>query len=181
MTPQVLLTTDFSECSDAAARVAVDYARRLGARLHLLHVVWPTTDPTPQSRLDQLAKEIAGSVPVVTAVESGIPVAERIVKYAERQHIDLIVLGTHGRTGVSRALIGSVAERVVRTAPCPVLTVPFRARPTAPVAVGPSAAPPARCLVCGRSSEDLVCEPCRSRIRGEALEHKHREERAGRA
>lgn len=175
---QILFATDLSAGSEEAAPTARDYARRLGAKLHLLHVLWPTADPTPQPRLQALAAELGADVPVVTAVESGIPVADRIVDYAERHGIDLIVVGTHGRTGFSRALIGSVAERVVRTASCPVLTVPARSRRAA---AGPEAPATARttehCAVCARPSADLICEACRARIRGEALERKQREER----
>jgi nucleotide-binding universal stress UspA family protein len=175
---QILFATDFSSGSEQAARIARDYARQLGARLHLLHVVWPAADPAPRPRLQALAAELGADVPVVPAVESGMPVADRIVDYAERHGVDLIVVGTHGRTGFSRALIGSVAERVVRTASCPVLTVPTRPRREVPEAEAPPAAAPThRCLVCARPCEDLVCEPCRARIRGEALEHKQREER----
>jgi universal stress protein A len=173
---QILFATDFSPCSEEARHIARDYAWQLGARIHLLHVVWPTADPTPQPRLQALAAEFGSDVPVVTAVESGIPVAERIVDYAERHAIDLIVMGTHGRTGFSRVLTGSVAERVVRTAPCPVLTVPCRSR-RGTVEAPPKALPPYHCPVCARPSEDLICELCRARIRGEALEHKRREER----
>ncbi|HEY7362799.1 MAG TPA: universal stress protein [Methylomirabilota bacterium] len=172
---QILFATDFSACSEEARRVARDYAWQLGARIHLLHVVWPTADPTPKPQLQALAAEFGSDVPVVTAVESGMPVAERIVDYAERHAIDLIVLGTHGRTGVSRVLIGSVAERVVRTAPCPVLTVPCRLR-RGPDEAPAAALPAYHCPVCARPSEDLICEPCRARIRGEALERKRREE-----
>jgi K+-sensing histidine kinase KdpD len=114
--------------------------------------------------------------------------AEEILRYAGRQPIDLIVVGTHGRTGVSRVLLGSVAERVARGARCPVLVVPAPPRSAAPA---PSAAAlddeeaeqpaPARpCLVCATPTHDLICGPCRAHIRGEALERKRREERAGR-
>ncbi len=174
---EILFATDFSETSAAAARTALDYARRLGARLHLLHVTWVGTDPTVPPALPALARELGDGVPVVTAVESGAPAAQ-IVRYAERKGIDLIVLGTHGRSGVSRALLGSVAERVVRTAPCPVLTVPA-AGPVAAAPVGEEVAGP-RCLVCATPSDDLICSPCRARIRGEAVERKQRDERAGR-
>jgi nucleotide-binding universal stress UspA family protein len=95
---QVLFATDFSAPSNAAARVARDYARHFGARLHILHVVWSGTDPTMPPLLGKLAEELGGTVPVVTAVESGSPAAQ-IVRYAERHGIDLIVVGTHGRTG----------------------------------------------------------------------------------
>jgi universal stress protein A len=177
MSSQVMVATDFSACSSEAARVAAEYARKLGARLHIVHVVLPSSDPASRSELSRLAEELSRIVPVVTAVESGISAADQIVRYADRHGVDLIVLGTHGRTGVSRALVGSVAERVVRTAPCPVLTVPSRPRsqaPAEPVATRELA----RCLVCRQVSEDLICELCRARIRGEALERRRREERA---
>ena len=175
---QILLATDFSESSDAAARVARDYACHFGARLHLLHVVWTGADKAMPPLLSTLADELRRDVPVLTAVETGSP-AVQILRYAARHGIDLIVLGTHGRTGVSRALLGSVAERVVRTAPCPVLTVSQEPRPRVPEAAEAPAVLQ-RCLVCAVPSEDLICGPCRARIRGEALERKLREERAGR-
>ncbi len=180
MTRQMMLATDFSECSDAAARVAAEYARQLGARLHLVHVVWPLTDPTPRAHLDRLAGELGPAVPVVTAIESGIPTAERIVQYADRHGVDLIVMGTHGRTGVSRVLLGSVAERVVRTASCPVLTVPCRPRTMTPAEEAEAHLALGRCLVCREAAQDLICESCRARIRGEVLERKRREDRAAR-
>jgi nucleotide-binding universal stress UspA family protein len=180
MIEKILLATDFSRPSDAAAQVAAEHARRFGARVHVLHVVWPGADPTPDPRLAQLAQELRGAGEVVTAVESGVPAAE-IVRYATRHGIDLIVLGTHGRTGVTRTLIGSVAERVVRTAPCPVLTVPGTPRAVTRDVPGPEVAARGRCLVCATASEDLICEPCRGRIRGQAMDAKMREERAGRA
>ena len=176
---EILFATDFSETSTAAARTAAEYARRFRARLHILHVTWAGSDPVMPPPLGKLAEELGVAVPVVTAVESGNP-APQIVRYAEREGIDLIVLGTHGRTGVTRALIGSVAERVIRTAPCSVLTVPVR--PPARVVEAPEPpAEPARCLVCASPSEDLICAACRERIRGETLERKRREERPGRA
>lgn len=182
MSGEIVLATDLSESSAAAARVAVDYAHRLGARLHLLHVLWPPTDPAPRPALERLAAELRAVAPVVTAVESGVPVAEKIVGYAARHRAGLIVVGTHGRSGVTRALLGSVAERVVRTAPCPVLTVPSAWQPGEAAAVAAAPAPAlSLCLVCRQPSDDLICEPCRARIRGEALERKQRDERSGRA
>ena len=93
-------------------------------------------------------------------------------------------MSTHGRTGVSRTLLGSVAEAVVRLSPCLVLTVPM-ALPTAgtPAAslVHAGAPPvPHRCIVCAGQTDDLVCDTCRARIRGEALGHKIETERPGR-
>jgi len=122
MRADILLATDLSGCSGPAARVAAEYARRLGARLHVLHVR-PSETSAPETALRRLVAELGGG-PVLSAVETGIPVADKIVRYAEDHGIGLIVVGTHRRTGVSRALLGSVAERVVRTAACPVLAVP---------------------------------------------------------
>lgn len=183
--PQILVATDFSDRATAALHVAVDYARRLHARLHVLHVL-ASEEYEVTRLLADAAAEAGPDVPVTIASTGGDP-AEEIVRYARRHPIDLIVVGTHGRTGVSRLILGSVAERVVRTASCPVLTVPApRSTATVREALGmpeePHAAPaPRRCLVCATPSPDLICEPCRAHIRGEALERKHREERAGRA
>jgi nucleotide-binding universal stress UspA family protein len=184
---QILIATDFSDSAEAAFHVAVQYARALHARLHLLHVYW--SDEVEVTRLLADAAAQAGSdVPVTVAGTGGDP-AEEILRYAVRHPIDLIVVGTHGRTGVSRLLIGSVAERVVRGARCPVLVVPTPGGLATPVPSGvapaaeetASSAPSRPCLVCAKPTLDLICEPCRARIRGEALEHKQREERAGRA
>lgn len=174
---EILLATDFSEASEAAVRAARDYARHFGARVHLFHVA-SAEERGLAGLLAGLAATFGATPTVVRAAAGGAPAPE-IVKYARDNGIDLIILGTHGRTGVSRALLGSVAERVVRTAACPVLTVPAGAA----IAAGQTeAAPPEprHCLVCARESDGLICEPCRARIRGEMLERKQREERAGR-
>jgi nucleotide-binding universal stress UspA family protein len=176
---EIAFATDFSESSAAAAQTALAYARHLGARLHLLHVNWVGSDPRMPDLLGKLADEFGARVPVVTAVETGSPAAQ-VVQYAGQHRIDLIVLGTHGRTGVTRALLGSVAERVIRTAPCPVLTVPM-ARPAVAVAPRPETMQPGHCAACALPSEDLICGACRARIRGEAVGRKQREERPGRS
>ncbi len=177
---ELLFATDFSLASEAAGQVARDIARQGWATLHVIHVVPPIMDPTgAPERLKRLAAALGDDVAVRTALLAGRP-ARQIVEYARGFGIGLIVLGTHGRTGVSRALLGSVAEAVVRLATCPVLTVPS----TAPAAPTPEAAtetiPVHRCVSCARETEDLICEPCRARIRGEALEHKIDAERPGR-
>jgi universal stress protein A len=173
---RILLATDFSDTAERAAAVARDYARAFGAGLHILHVAW-AGDEQASRLLIGVGKDLGSDVEVTTAIEFGSPAA-RIVDYARRHGVDLIVVGTHGRTGVSRALLGSVAERVVRTAPCPVLTVPQ----SAPASAAPEVSAPElrRCLVCAAPSDDLICETCRARIRGEALDRKQRDERAGR-
>jgi nucleotide-binding universal stress UspA family protein len=133
---------DFSDASRAAMEVAADLARRSGADLVLLHA-YPIPGYTfpdgsvvaspkmMQDLADQAerhlqewrgdAAKIAGS-PVTTQKAIGEPAAE-IVAFARSAGVDLVVVGTHGRTGIEHALMGSVAERVVRRAHCPVLTV----------------------------------------------------------
>jgi nucleotide-binding universal stress UspA family protein len=177
----VLFATDFSEASRLAGRTAADIARHFKARLHVLHVVPPVTDPAPApGALRAAVAELEDGLSIVTAVVSG-RVASQIVDYARRHAIDLIVLGTHGRTGVSHALLGSVAEAVTRRARCRVLTVPSTLADTpSPTAVDEVLETTA-CTVCGATTQDeLICETCRARIRGEALDRKRSEERGGR-
>ena len=137
----VLVATDFSAPSQVALNYGRDLARSSGATLHLLHVIQeiPTyygsevglevanieknIELSVQRELDAaLAGQDAG-VKVRTAMSHAANIAEAINAYAAANHVDIIVVGTHGRGAVSRFLMGSVAERVVRSAPCPVLTV----------------------------------------------------------
>lgn len=179
---EILFPTDFSPASEVAGRLAREMARETGARLHVVHAVPPVTDPSVLTeRLTQAAKSLADGLVMETALLSGRAASE-IVAYARDKGIDLIVLGTHGRTGVSHAILGSVAETVVRLAPCLVLTVPPAVlEPRASAASAPAGPVVHRaCVVCARETEDLVCETCRNRIRGEALEQKMDAERPGR-
>jgi universal stress protein A len=177
----ILFATDFSETSRLAGHTAADLTRHFGARLHVLHVVPPVTDPTPTpAALKAAVAELGAGLSPVIAVVSG-RAAPQIVSYARRNAIGLIVLGTHGRTGVSRALLGSVAEAVLRRAPCRVLTVPAGATEAPSPKPIDDVEEATSCVVCGHpSGGDLICEGCRARIRGEALEHKRAEERGGR-
>ena len=141
---RILVPTDFSPSSDVALRYAVSLAGAFGAQLHLLHVVERQVE-------QQWAAELAAVAAIDVAAEArarsdaalaqlltrdereryaatlvsvtGAPFLE-IVRYARRADIDLIVMGTHGRGAIAHLLVGSVAENVVRKAPCPVLTVP---------------------------------------------------------
>jgi nucleotide-binding universal stress UspA family protein len=139
---RILLPTDFSNYSAVSTSYACELAERFEAELHLLHALEIHVDPTPgfggglaipsyvnESRAaaekhlaDILDPHWAAGRTVVRAVVEGSPRLE-IIRYAREQEIDLIVLSTHGRTGLSHIIMGSVAESVVRTAPCPVLTV----------------------------------------------------------
>jgi len=134
----ILVPTDGSEPAGAAVEHAIDLASNTGATLHALSIVdsaaYASLDVSSQSVLDSLesrATEATESiaetaadvgVEVVTEVSVGSP-HEQITDYADAVGADLIVMGTHGRTGLDRVLLGSVTERVVRGAPCPVLTV----------------------------------------------------------
>jgi nucleotide-binding universal stress UspA family protein len=159
---EVLVATDFSETANTAVRVARASARAFGARLHVVHVAW-----ADNRELDALFARFLGDLgttgPIaVVSLRGDAP--EEIVRYAKVHGIDLIVLGVHGRTGVSPAVIGSVAERVVRTAPCPVLTVPHPSPGEEARVLPPSAQ---HCVACNALSRDLVCEACRARLRGQ--------------
>ena len=141
---RILVPTDFSETADKALAYAKDLAPKLGASLHLVHVyrdpyavaacapeVYATVPAEVRARaLDEVRERLferldadeelrlRGSRGIVRGL-----VAPQIVDYAAMNDIDLIVMGTHGRRGVAHLLLGSVAEHVLRTAECPVLTV----------------------------------------------------------
>jgi nucleotide-binding universal stress UspA family protein len=136
---RILCPTDFSECSRRALHQAIPVARYYQADLTALHVIAPVAGPTyvdyvnpslldPRSRehaLEALAEFVAparaAAVRADTIVREGGP-AQEILAAAEALPADLIVMGTHGRTGFSRLMLGSVTEKVLRNARCPVLT-----------------------------------------------------------
>jgi nucleotide-binding universal stress UspA family protein len=136
----ILVPVDFSQCSFDAVRASADVSSRYGAEVCLVHVYEPINYALPgnypfympgqlegilaecEKRLADAKKEAeaAGIARVQTQQLQGSPATE-IVEFAKKHGFDLIVIGTHGRTGLQRALIGSVAEKVVRHAHCPVL------------------------------------------------------------
>jgi universal stress protein A len=136
------MATDFSEASEPAWRRALSIAAENDAALYLVHAYEPpnlihtgglvpgnyeawdqNVRAAANEKLDDLVAEAAGmGIQADRAVEAGFP-EEAIVQAARDFDADLIVMGTHGRRGVSRMFLGSVAARVVATAPCPVLTV----------------------------------------------------------
>jgi nucleotide-binding universal stress UspA family protein len=132
---KVLVATDFSPPSDAALAYGRALARTFGASLTLLHVVEnyflrptasaPYMDQEARTRMldDQLTDEDRRQLGARAVLEISDEPADAIAGFAKAQKIDLIVMGTHGRSGLERLLVGSVAEHVIRTAPCPVLTV----------------------------------------------------------
>jgi nucleotide-binding universal stress UspA family protein len=124
----ILHATDFSEPSNSALRLACALARDQGARLIVLHVVPTSLAAEKRGFGDDLADELNRlaipdqQIRAERRLEEGDPVAQ-ILRVAGETGCDLIVMGTHGRTGLGRLLMGSVAEQVVRKALCPVLTV----------------------------------------------------------
>jgi universal stress protein A len=140
---RVLVPTDFSDYSRSALEYGCAFAERFGAELHLVHVLQDLVGLVPEPglafpppgeyvlELQQSAEKALAQLPgaaapaglqVVRSTRHGPPFLE-IIRYARETAIDLIVMGTHGRSGLAHMLLGSVAEKVVRKAPCPVLTV----------------------------------------------------------
>ncbi len=139
---KILVPLDFSEYTDEIMNVAVQIAQRFGSTIHLLHVI-PNMDYfTPyesflsgenllniqreierevERDMEVVAKKIK-DISVAKAIHTGVAVLE-IVDYVRTENIGLVVMGTHGRGGLEHILIGSVAEKVVRKSPCPVLTI----------------------------------------------------------
>jgi nucleotide-binding universal stress UspA family protein len=179
---EILAAVDFSTQSVQAFEAALALAQHFGARLHVLHAAADASErKAAESKLESLAAEEAEGVAIVRVVSAG-QAAKEIVEYARREKIDLIVVGTHGRSGLARVLIGSVADAVVRTAPCQVLTIGPKVPAIQEAATRvPEAAeiPKSHCLVCARSSPKTICDACKAYIQGEALERKRREEQPG--
>ena len=138
---EIIVAVDFSEQSDQALDVAVEFAKQYGADLHVVHaldvripLMTPYDVVVPTRFIDEARKAAASKLAVlvqkvgtegVTATSHlcEAPAASAIVDLAEKSGADLIVMGTRGRTGLKHVLLGSVAERTLREAPCSVLTV----------------------------------------------------------
>lgn len=135
----ILCPIDFSEYNLAANLYASTLAGSTGARMIYLHAYLPDAYEPPTGsfdatkfekelveKMEQFIKPVGDGIAVSYVVEFGLP-TERIVNYAHENSVDLIVVGTHGRTGLRRVLMGSVAEAVVRNARCPVLAIKVEA------------------------------------------------------
>ena len=150
---KILVPTDFSACADQAFVYALDLARRHGAKIHLLHVIGPLEGDaysplrySPEAHVqketpDKIAYDLLQStidkydtegLTIEPVKRHGSAVASLFLKYAQAENVDLIVMGTHGRHGAQRFIMGSVAERVVRQASCSVLTVREQKAPMSP-------------------------------------------------
>lgn len=139
----VLVATDFSEPSDVALNYGRHFARTFGATLHVMHVVenvmarfaadaYPVLLPDLQKDVEDagekrllaaLSAEDMTDLHAVPVIRTSAAPAAAIVEYAKDANVDLIIMGTHGRGAMAKLIMGSVAERVVRMAGCPVLTV----------------------------------------------------------
>ncbi len=137
---KILCPIDHSDCSKEALKYAVSFAMKDEAKLYLLHVIdirsfdesldtmtrqMPDDETIKQLKtklFECVPEEIRNDMQVEALVVQGIPFAE-IISIAKKNKVDMIVMGTHGRTGLAHIMIGSVSEKVVRKAHCPVLTV----------------------------------------------------------
>lgn len=140
----ILVPTDFSDCARHALDAALSLATQYGSTISVLHVIEPARyaamhgheialsadvyahlgETLKKSAADQMQAFVANVIQanVTSTIEDGIPY-DSIVSRAGASECDLVVIGTHGRTGIKRFVMGSVAERVIRHAPCPVLTI----------------------------------------------------------
>lgn len=140
---QILVPTDLSEGAEQALDYACELARTLGAQVHLLNVIGIPALGVPElgvaltaSMIDQLVVDNQTAIDQLASTRCKAQVGQVLVRTGDARDvinqtakelgIDLIVMGTHGRRGISRALLGSIAETVVRSAPCAVLTVRMR-------------------------------------------------------
>jgi nucleotide-binding universal stress UspA family protein len=140
----ILVPIDFSEHSEKSLKYAARFAEQFGSRVTLLHVIQPVVYPAdfgyPATVIDTLDDQVRSQVQVrlETLAEQAVRGAKSIVRVGQPYHeittaakdldVDLIIVTTHGHTGLKHALLGSTAERVVRHAPCPVLTLRERER-----------------------------------------------------
>jgi nucleotide-binding universal stress UspA family protein len=206
---KILVPTDFSECSQAAVEYAVSLAKAFKGELSIFHVmepmvyeldfsfVQPAGFPDLKDRLSEslnkkLAPIQAEGISAEGFIFSGEPSVE-IIKFANSRQADLIVMGTRGRTGLAHVLLGSAAERVIQQAPCPVLAINASKKIMAEKVktekmeedfqlaqeILGGKVQTTFCHLCGKPSNELICEPCKIRVQAEALEKKKKVEKEG--
>ena len=204
---RLLVPTDFSDCSQEAVEYAISLAQVLQAQVFFLHVMEPpaygldftlTHPGVPVEVKQKLTESIKQSVEEAKKLGInaegyfvlGVPYAE-IINAAKKHEVDLIVMGTHGRTGLSHFWLGSTAERVIQNAHCPVLTI--KPSTNQPLLVEkeeqarsilkdlPADRGVTFCHMCGQPSKDIICEACKIRVQAEAIGMKQRAEKEGRS
>ena len=176
---RILHPTDFSPTSACAFEYALMLTRLSGAELHVVHVVVPPDDVQAseralkravreaEKRIKTFARALEGGRQVHSAVLVGSSHTE-LIRYALEEKIDCVVLGTLGLHGHTTSAVGSVAEKVIRGLNIPVLAVKLPS--------SPKAAPLRRCTLCSAPANDVICNACKDRIRGEATERRGRQE-----
>jgi nucleotide-binding universal stress UspA family protein len=209
MVEKIILPFDFSECSRQALNYAISFAKQFNAKILLLHVMAlspyvPEIAISIESDQVGLKKKLDEKVrgEVLKIQEQGIETEgfciigephTEIIEFAVKEHADMIIMGTHGRTGLTHILLGSTAERVIERAPCPVLTLKLGniAGPKFTTKMAVLAQPePVRipqqalkslgtCHVCSEPAEDIICDSCKAHIQAEAFEQKTKIEKAG--
>ena len=204
---KILVPTDFSDSSQEAVDYAVSLAQPFKAQVFFLHVMEPpaygldftlTHPGVPVEVKQKLTETIKRSVEKTKKLGInaeghfvvGVPYAE-IINAAKKHKADLIVMGTHGRTGLTHFWLGSTAERVIQNAHCPVLTVKTATKQPLLQEKEEQARSilkdlPANqsvtfCHMCGQPSKDIICEACKIRVQAEAIERKRRIEKEGRS
>jgi universal stress protein A len=206
---KIILPFDFSECSQQALNYAISFARNFNSKILLLHVMAlspyvPEIAISMESDQVGLKKKLDEKVrsEVLKIKEQGIEAEgfcvigephSEIIEFTEKEDADMIIMGTHGRTGLTHILLGSTAERVIERAPCPVLTLKLertavqKSKPRTATLTQPE---PVRipqqalrslgtCHVCSEPSEDIICTSCKAHIQAEAFEQKTKIEKAG--
>ena len=213
----LLVPTDFSPCAERAVERAISMAKAEEKALLFLHVIVPpsytfdlalgypllneTLRPAARQQLARLVKQAKeAGVSAESLVFEGLP-SVKIVEIAKERRAELLLMGTHGRTGLSKFLIGSTTDEVVRRAPCPVLIIRDQQHDPQDEIIEPAATktatgqparaatptdvpPMKRCLLCNKPSAKLsgvvLCASCTAKIEAEARETKRRIEEAGR-
>ena len=174
---RILHPTDFSPTSARAFDYALLLARLCGAELHLVHVVVPPDEVQAsestlkravrdaEKRVEALARTLKEDVRIRSVVCVGSSHTE-VIGYALKEKIDLVVLGTVGMHGETSGAVGSMAEKVIRGINIPVLTIKL---PPSPKTTATR-----RCTLCSAPVNDVICDACKDRIRGEAIDRRNR-------
>jgi nucleotide-binding universal stress UspA family protein len=204
---KIMVPIDFSDCSQEALQYAGSLAQLFGAEVMLLHVIespvygvdltlmQPGETSDLRRKLSEMIEHAVDQMKAIGVTAegrfvTGFPSVE-IIKAVKEHGADLVVIGTHGRTGLAHILLGSTAERVIQRASCPVVTVKSAKAPKEKGAISeeeiraikqevPSVKGMTFCHLCAQPSDEVICETCKIRVQAEALERKKRVEKEGR-